>query len=404
MAPVAAPDREPEIDEIVESYAAALTEKLRATAERMFPPSAEKVLRKFTAGEAAKMIGISDSYLRTLALAGSDAAEKTTAGRRLYSLAEINDIRAQLDAKTGGYLMRRPKDRGPAIVSAVNFKGGSSKTTQAAHLAEYLALRSYRVLVIDLDPQASLSSLLGIQPELQVKANETIYGALRFDENRRPVREVVRKTYFTGLDIIPANIELQEFEYDTARHASGKSDELGPWFMRLAAAISELEDEYDVVILDCPPQLGYLTISAMCASTGLLVTIHPQMLDASSCGQFLYMAADLLRVVREHVEKTKIPFKIGFWLSFLLTRFEPNDGPQRQIEATLRTLFGEAVLKAAALKSTAISDAGLSKQTIYEVHAKDFTKETYHRALESMNAVGAEVESIIRTIDWGQSA
>lgn len=402
MAPVAAPERELAMDEIVEQYATVLTSQLRSLSERIFPPSADKQLRKFSAGETARMIGISDSYLRTLALAGSDAAEKTVAGRRLYSLAEINEIRAQLDAKSGGYLPRRPKDSGMAIVSAVNFKGGSSKTTTAAHLAQYLALKGYRVLAVDLDPQASLTTLLGVQPETQVAENATVYGALQFGEGRRPFPEVIRKTYFPGLDLVPGHLELQEFEYDAARNVR-VVDDLGPWFARLSTALSTVEDQYDVVVLDCPPQLGYLTISAICASTGLLVTIHPQMLDAASCGQFLMMTADLLRVVREQAEKLKLPLRLGGWISFVITRFEPNDGPQRQIEALLRTLFGEAVLKATALKSTAISDAGLSKQTIYEVNAKDFVKETYARALESMNAIGDEVEAILKSA-WGIAA
>ena len=68
----------------------------------------------------------------------------------------------------------------------MNFKGGSGKTTTAAHLAQYLALRGYRVLAIDLDPQASLSALFGHQPEFDVGENETLYGAIRYDE--RPPR------------------------------------------------------------------------------------------------------------------------------------------------------------------------------------------------------------------------
>ena len=67
------------------------------------------------------------------------------------------------------------------ILSVVNFKGGSGKTTTAAHLAQSLVLSGYRVLAIDLDPQASLSALLGIQPELEVGPNETLYGAIRYD-------------------------------------------------------------------------------------------------------------------------------------------------------------------------------------------------------------------------------
>jgi len=103
------------------------------------------------------------------------------------------------------------------IIAVVNFKGGSGKTTTAAHLAQHLALSGHRVLAVDLDPQASLSALHGFQPEFDVGANETIYAALRYDDERRPLREIIKRTNFPGLDIVPGNIELMEFEYDTPR-------------------------------------------------------------------------------------------------------------------------------------------------------------------------------------------
>ena len=81
----------------------------------------------------------------------------------------------------------------------MNFKGGSGKTTTAAHLSQYPALHGYRVLAIDLDPQASLSALFGSQPELDVGPNETLYGAIRYDEQRRSISEIVRGTYIPNL-------------------------------------------------------------------------------------------------------------------------------------------------------------------------------------------------------------
>ena len=99
----------------------------------------------------------------------------------------------------------------------MNFKGGSGKTTTAAHLAQYLAFRGYRVLAIDLDPQASLSTLLGHQPELDVGENETLYGAIRYDTERREMPEIVRGTYIPTSHIVPGNLELMEFEHETPK-------------------------------------------------------------------------------------------------------------------------------------------------------------------------------------------
>ena len=103
------------------------------------------------------------------------------------------------------------------VIAVTNFKGGSGKTTTAAHLAQYFALRGYRVLAVDLDPQASLSALFGFQPEFDVGDNETLYGAIRYDESQRALAEILRPTYFAGLDIVPGNLELHEFEHDTPK-------------------------------------------------------------------------------------------------------------------------------------------------------------------------------------------
>ncbi|MNL75292.1 hypothetical protein D3C87_2010720 [compost metagenome] len=84
-----------------------------------------------------------------------------------------------------------------------------------------------------------------------------------------------------------------------------------------------------------------------------------------------------------------------------MTRYEPNDGPQAQIVGFMRSLFGDRVLTAPMLKSTAVSDAGLTKQTLYEVGRENFTRSTYDRAVEAMNAVNSEVEALIHAA-WGR--
>ena len=97
----------------------------------------------------------------------------------------------------------------------------------------------------------------------------------------------------------------------------------------------------------------------MCAATGVLVTVHPQMLDIASMSQFLLMTSDLLEVVHKAGGRLRLDF-----LRYLITRYEPQDGPQAQVVGFLRNLFGERVLTNPMLKSTAISDAGLTKQTL----------------------------------------
>ena len=283
-------------------------------------------------------------------------------------------------------------------IAVTNFKGGSGKTTSAAHLAQFFALRGYRVLAIDLDPQASMSALFGYQPEFDVAENETLYGAIRYDSARRPLSEIVRPTYFPNLDLVPANLELHEFEHDTPKVLSDESrDSSEMFFARVAKAVVDVDPLYDVVVIDCPPQLGFLTLAALCAATSVLITAHPQMLDIASMNQFLAMAADLLAVVRKAGGNLQYD-----WIRYLITRYEPNDAPQTQIVALLRNLFDERVLTAMMLKSTAVSDAGLSKQTIYEAGREPRNRQTYDRAVEAMDDVNREIEKLVRQA-WGRA-
>lgn len=387
-------------DRAIAKDAEMLSAQLQAMRDRLYAPASSKVLRRFSSGEAARLIGVSDGYLRQLSIAGEGPQPETGAGgRRYYTLEDINGLRRHLaeqnPAKARTYLPRRDEARGEhmQVIAVTNFKGGSGKTTASAHLAQHLALAGYRVLAIDLDPQASLSALFGYQPELDLDGNDTLYAAIRYDDEGRPLSDVIRKTYFDGLDIVPGNLELQEFEHTTPQMLAARQgdDGAGPmFFARVQAALATVADRYDVVVMDCPPQLGFLTLSALCAATSVLVTIHPQMLDVASMSQFLFMTADLLSVVRAAGGELNFDF-----MRYLVTRYEPNDGPQTQIVGFLRSLFGERVLTAPLVKSTAFSDAGLTKQTLYEVSRESFSRATYDRAMESLTAVNGEIEGLI---------
>lgn len=392
-------------DRQIAADAERLSAELAKLRGRLFPPSAMKTLRPFTSGEAARLIGVTDGYLRQLSISGEGPSPEVGAGgRRLYSLADVNALRAHLagqgGAKARHYLRRRQSGEHLQVVAITNFKGGSGKTTTSAHLAQYLALQGYRTLAIDLDPQASLSALFGYQPELDLSGNDTLYGAIRYDEERVELSSIIRPTYFDGLDLVPGNLELQEFEHTTPQHLAARGQGAGQelFFARVQQAISTVEANYDVVVIDCPPQLGYLTLSALCAATSVIVTVHPQMLDVASMSQFLFMTSDLLAVVREAGGELNFDF-----LRYLITRYEPNDGPQTQISGFLRTQFGDRVLTAPMLKSTAVSDAGLSKQTLYEVGRENFNRATYDRAYEALTAVNAEIEALLIQ-SWGRKS
>jgi chromosome partitioning protein len=377
-----------------------ISDKLNMLRVEHYPPDATKGLRPFSLAEVAHFLGVTSSNIKKLHLEGKGPIPVTSpSGRRTYSAAQMLELRQYLDkhgrTDVKNYVPHRRVGEQLQVLAVVNFKGGSGKTTSAAHLAQHLALTGHRVLAIDLDPQASLSALHGIQPELD--KNPSLYEALRYDAERQSIRDIIRPTNFPGLDIIPANLELQEYEYDTPLAMQNKASGEGrTFFTRITDSLREVEDRYDVVVIDCPPQLGYLTLTALTASTSVLITIHPQMLDVMSMSQFLLMLGGILQSI--HSAGAIVRLK---WFRYLVTRYEPTDGPQSQMVGFMQALFPGQMLLHPMLKSTAIADAGITNQTLYEIDASMFVRSTYERAMNSLNAVNAEITDLVHQA-WGR--
>lgn len=387
-----------EFDDKILMQGAEISRKLDQLRLENFPPNARKTLRSFSVSEVAHYLGVTPSNLKRLYLDGKGPMPTTMSGnRKYYSAEQMQDLRLFLDrtgkAEAKRYVPHRKSGDKLQVIAVVNFKGGSGKTTTAAHLAQHLSLTGHRVLAIDLDPQASLSALHGFQPELD--RNPSLYDAIRYDDQRRPISEIILPTNFPGLDIIPANLELQEYEYDTPL-AMQNSNEGKRFFVRLGKALDAVDSKYDVVVLDCPPQLGYLTLTALTAATSVLITVHPQMLDLMSMSQFLLMLGNITKTIKRAGADVKMD-----WLRYLVTRFEPSDIPQVQMVGFMQSMLAEEMLKSHMLKTTAISDAGLTKRTLYELDRSNFTRETYDRAIECMDAVNFEIQGLVHKA-WGR--
>ena len=385
------------ITEFAESLATSLDRQMK----NAFRPEERKALRLFSAREVCELTGISNSNLNTRLADDPDFPQPTLdkRGHRWFSAEAIDQIRDHMFRTGKKDLTYRPgRQPGDAmqVISFVNFKGGSGKTTSAAHVAQKLALDGYRVLAVDLDAQASLTTLFGYRPELEFQENGTVYDCLRYDEEQVGMEHIILKTYFHNLDLAPAGLILAEYETNTAYALSQR---ITPNFAeRLSIQLDRVQDRYDVVIIDCPPQLGFTTLSALAASSGLIVTVVPSMLDIASMSQFLRQTGELFETIEGHVGR---PVKWDF-IKFLLTRYEPSDGPQTQMAAYLRSILPGHVLTEPMLKSTAISDAGITQQTIYEVEPGDFVRKTLERAISSCNAVADEVEQLVQAT-WGRT-
>ncbi len=241
-----------------------------------------------------------------------------------------------------------------------------------------------------------MSALFGIQPEFDLEPNETLYGAIRYDEAQRSLKSIIKATYFSGLDIIPGNLELQEFEHETPRaltSASRSTDKL--FFTRVASALKSVEDHYDIVVLDCPFAWLPDPVGTLCRNFGACNNSSP---NARCSINESILAHD--RWPFDVVERAGGNANYD-WFRYVLTRYEPNDGSQSQIAGLLKGLFGDRVLTNSMVKSAAISDAGITKQTLYEVGRENFHRQTYDRAIEALDAVNHELEELVRDA-WGR--
>jgi chromosome partitioning protein len=162
----------------------------------------------------------------------------------------------------------------PRVIAVANQKGGVGKTTTTVNLGAALAEQDHRVLVVDLDPQGNATTGLGINPRT---LDATMYHVLLHDV---PLDECIEPTEVRGLFVAPANLDL-----------AGSEIELVPAFSResrLKRAIAEVIDDYDYVLIDCPPSLGLLTVNALVAATEVLVPIQCEYYALEGLGQLTH--------------------------------------------------------------------------------------------------------------------
>ncbi|MGO4440973.1 plasmid partitioning protein RepA [Rhizobium sp. RAF56] len=380
----------------METFSSKLELALNNLSMAQFPPDSRRTMRKFSSTEVAQLLDVTEAYIRQVALKDESPSPEIVGGRRLYTLEQVLELRMALAANGRKKWMnpRRAGDERCQVIAITNFKGGSSKTSTTIHLGHYLALRGYRVLAVDLDPQASLTALHGNLPDFDHRTGDTLYSAIRFDDPV-PTRSIIHQTHVVGFDVVCAGLELTEFETAVAlqmRHAGGTS-----FLLRVAHALDQVADDYDFILLDSAPSLNFLTLSSLTAATGVVIPVPAHMLDVDSTGKFLDLAASYMQVLEEFGTAAHWDFA-----KFLITKFEPNDHPQANMAALMRQVFGQDLLLSSVIKSTAVADALTWKQSLYEVNRSRFSApKTYDRAIESINAANAELERLFWDA-WGR--
>lgn len=364
-------------------------------------PDRQKRLRLIPTPEAARLLRISESHLRGLVRQPGFPQGTIVGGnnRRAFTLAEVNEIRQLLLQATGDarYQIGRQRDLGEklVVITVANFKGGAAKTTHSVHLAQYLALHGYRTLLIDLDSQASATSMFGHIPDEEFDRLETLYRLFTLNDAERiaSLQPLVRPTYWDGLDLIPANLGLYSTEFELPVRQA-RQRELRFWRI-LGDSLTSIDDSYDVVICDCPPSLSYLSINAVMAANLLLVPIPPSMLDFSSAGRFFRMIYETLWTLAQAEGGQVKRFDA---VRLLVSKYAITDANQNQLVKWMSAVFAETMLENRMALTTGLDNAGNLKQSYYELEAVDMNRRTYERGRDYLNSVNAEIERVIHAI------
>lgn len=338
----------------------------------------------FPIGKAADLVGRTTAAIREAENDGRlEAPPRGDNNRRLgYTLAQLNDMRGTFGTRP----WRTAGD--PCTVMAVqNFKGGVGKSTIAVHLAQYLAIHGYRVLLIDCDSQASATTLFGYVPDLDLSEEETLYPFLREGE-RTTLEYAIKKTHFDGLDLIPANLRLFQSEYElAARMARGQPALLG----RLADGIASVQELYDVVVLDPPPALGAISLSVLRAANALVVPVPPTVMDFSSTAAFLAMLDETM----QDLERYGLAPELSF-LRFVASKVDENKSMQKGLLELMHQLYGSAMIRTPLKDSAEIDNATARLMTVYELAGPMTSKAVRDRCLTYLDGVCGEIEIDIR--------
>jgi chromosome partitioning protein len=346
----------------------------------------------FPIGRAAELVGRTPAAIRDAEKDGRlPAPPRGDNNRRVgYTLAQLNDMRGVFGTRP----WRNPETDPCAVVAVQNFKGGVGKSTISVHLAQFLAIKGYRVLLIDCDSQASATTLFGYVPDLDLQEEDTLYTYLREDE-RTSLEYAIRSTHFDGLDLIPANLRLFQSEYEiAARMARGQ----GALLDRLSTGIASVAERYDAVVIDPPPALGAISLSVLRAANSLVVPVPPTVMDFSSTAAFMAMLDETMEVLEGHGMAPELNF-----LRFVASKVDDGKSMQKELLSLMQQLYGLSLVRTPLKDSAEIDNATARLMTVYELDGPMTSRSVRERCLTYLDGVNSEIEIDIRSM-WPSHA
>ena len=415
--------------------AAALTARGRDDlARRGYAPDGQKRLRRFSTWEICRyLIPVNPAHFRRVLSQHPELPQGDgSGGTRWFTLEEVVSLRNHFDtsgSKSKEYKPYRPEGLPAKVVAVANFKGGVGKTSTAAHLAMASALDGYRVLVIDLDSQGSMTSILGGQVRDEWS---TIFPLMAKDyarhvSQRNPVREaegqppipldetmtaaldvtaadVIQKTHWPNIDLIGAQLNLYwaEFQIPVWR-MTARGWPLWDALTNFLETEGVL-DAYDIVLLDTPPALGYLTINALSAADILLVPLGASFLEFDSTGRFFDMLYSTFASIEEGENAARrqagLPEQRFEWdvVRAIVTRYDA--GQQADLANVIQAYLGDFMTAYRQEFTALVGQAGEQVNGIYEADYRDFNRDTYLRGREAFDRTYAEFKELLIGCWW----
>jgi chromosome partitioning protein len=400
-------------------------------ASRGLEGDGRKKLRLFSTWEITRyLIPVATAHFRRVLKQNPDLPQgrsETEGGAKWFTLDEVLRLRAHfgsMGSKTKEYLPYRPEGLPAKITAVANFKGGVGKTSTAAHLAMSAALDGYKVLVIDLDSQGSMTSIFGGQVEDEW---QTVFPLLarhyalhlrqmnqsRIDRGEAPIpmdepltealkmtaADLVQKTHWPNIDLIGSQLNLYwaEFQIPVWR-TQGRSWKLWDALNDMLEADGLLQ-KYDLIFLDTPPALGYLTINGLAAADMLLVPMGASFLEFDSTGRFF----DMLHATFQSIEEGEnvaaralgLPETAFEWdaVRALITRYDGSQ--QAELASLMQAYLGRTLSPQRQDFTALIGQAGEQVNGIYEADYRDFNRETYVRGREVFDATYAAFKQLL---------
>lgn len=337
----------------------------------------QRQLPGFGIEKAAELVGCTSQHIRDKEGDGTLPQPHTlrvgSLDRRIYDYNDINEIRRRLKRDTN------PPESCVCIIFS-NLKGGVGKTSHALHLSHYAAREGFRVLAIDLDPQATLTTAFGLVPGLNVSPDEDISPSLTSDP--KLIAKSVKPTRWNEIDLVPAQLSLQYTDWQMLQGRETNEEVLGPLPLRLRRALEQVAGRYNLIVIDTPPALGMLSLNAIAAADMILMPITPNFYDIASSVQYFSILAQLANA---HAAALRVK-----QLSLLMTRTDSSAETRASI-SLLHKAYGEFLLTNRMPQTRELQRVTADQMSLYEIEVPRGARETYLRAIDTMNAVNAEI-------------